>query len=53
MVPDAQAAARANKNFLARAVRLLVEEAGIARSSAEIAGDLAGRGFAGPGQKRI
>jgi hypothetical protein len=29
VVPDAQAAARANKNFLARAVRFLVEEAGI------------------------
>ena len=29
VVPGAQAAARANKNFLARAVRFLVEEAGI------------------------
>jgi len=29
VVPDAQAAARANKNFLARAVGFLVEEAGI------------------------
>jgi len=29
VVPDAQAAARANKNFLAGAVRFLVEEAGI------------------------
>ena len=29
VVPDAQAAARANKNFLARAVRFLVEEASI------------------------
>ena len=29
MVPDARAAARANKNFLARAIRFLVEEAGI------------------------
>ena len=28
VVPDAQAAARANKNFLARTVRFLVEEAG-------------------------
>ena len=29
VVPDAQAAARASKNFLARAVRFLLEEAGI------------------------
>lgn len=29
VVPDARAAARANKNFLARAVRFLVKEAGI------------------------
>ena len=29
VVPDAQATARASKNFLARAARFLVEEAGI------------------------
>lgn len=29
VVPDAQAAARANKNFLARAVRFFLEEAAI------------------------
>jgi len=53
VVPGAQAAARANKNFLARAVRFLVEEAGIRQVQCRDSGDLAGRGFAGLGQKRI
>ncbi len=48
VVPDAQAAARASKNFLARAVRFLLEEAGIRQVRCRDSGRSSGRGFAGP-----